>query len=136
MAPESTLDWIALAMLPGLGPIALRRALERFPDPATIAYGIPPDAFRELPGVPAKRVAEIREARKTLRKRAEREWRRCRRAGIRLGAERMIATVGDDFAGMAIGLGHVVGDPLVVDDHPVREPHGRPFHEHGPDGCR
>ena len=43
MEPAPTVDWIALNLLPGLGPISVRRAIDRYGDPAEIAYRLPID---------------------------------------------------------------------------------------------
>lgn len=84
MHSEELIDWIALSMLPGCGPILLNRALERFGDPGAIAYRLSPHELAAVRGFSARIGARIVEARKTLRKRAELEWRACRRSGIRL----------------------------------------------------
>ena len=84
MPPETLLDWVALHLLPRLGPIALRRALERFKDPGEIAFRVSPSALAGLPRVGPETVSGILKARKGLRRRAEAEIRECERRGIRL----------------------------------------------------
>ncbi len=75
--------WTSLNLLPGLGPLARRRALERFHDPKTIAYRLPQRAFFEI-GVRAKEVGKILDARPDLARRADRELRRVEKMGLRL----------------------------------------------------
>jgi DNA processing protein len=77
-------DWIALNMLPGLGSVLIRRALERFHDPGEIAYRLPPQALVSIPGVGPETVAGVHQARGTLRERAERELARAEKLGLRL----------------------------------------------------
>jgi DNA processing protein len=77
-------DWVALNLLPRVGPITLRRALERYREPGQIAHRLSPAGWLSLPGVRPAAVDEILEARKDLRKRAEREVRQCERRGVRL----------------------------------------------------
>jgi DNA processing protein len=86
MHPRSpaVVDWIALNLLPGVGPVALRVALERYGDPGTIALRLPPKAFLELPGVGESVLPELTQARQGLIKRAEKEWRRCEKNRIRI----------------------------------------------------
>ena len=74
-------DWIALNLLPGLGPIGQRAALLRWGDPGEIAYRVSVAELRALAPRTVD-IDELRQARRGLRRRAEREWRRCRRGGI------------------------------------------------------
>ena len=90
-------DWVALSLLPCIGPIAQRRALARYGDPGQIAHRLSPNGWLGLRGVGPGSVEEIRAARKDLRKRAEREVRRCERRGIRL------ITIDDDDYPAALG---------------------------------
>lgn len=83
MEPGDPADWIALNSLPDVGPAALRRALEQCGDAAEVAYRIPASVFRELSRRSAPAQEKIVEARRGLRRRAERELARCRRLGIR-----------------------------------------------------
>jgi len=69
-------------MLPGIGPRSVSRALEVFGDPETIAYRVAAEQLAYLPGVARKRAAGISEARKTLRRRAEREIKLAAKLGV------------------------------------------------------
>jgi DNA processing protein len=79
MAADELVPWIAMNMLPGLGPVAVAKALERYGDPEEIAFRLPRKAL--LPGEDDGRFAA---ARRGLRRRARRELQSCRRHGIRL----------------------------------------------------
>jgi len=81
---ENLVDWISLNMLPGMGPILLSRALQRFGDPGRIAFRIPARQLATLHGVGAQIGAGIVEARRTLRRRAERELRRAEKLGVKI----------------------------------------------------
>jgi DNA processing protein len=82
MDPRNTTAWIALNMLPGLGPIALHRALKRYGDPAKIAHKLPAGAFQSLTRRPPPPDV-LADTRRGLRRRAARELERCRRMGVR-----------------------------------------------------
>lgn len=84
MPTRNLLDWIALSLLPGMGPILLRRALDRFGDPGKIAFRLPGKALESIPRMPAQSVAAILDCRRTLAKRAEQELRRSEKLGLRL----------------------------------------------------
>ncbi len=86
MPTRKLFDWISLNLLPGLGPISTRRALDRFGDPGEIAYRLPAGALASLPRMSGKRLDALLGARKTLHKRAEREMRRAEKLGLRLVA--------------------------------------------------
>ncbi len=77
-------DWIAFSLLPGLGPLLQQRALERWGSPGEIAYRVPAGDFCDLPRYARLRSHDIRAARRDLRRRAEREEKRCRLARIQL----------------------------------------------------
>lgn len=77
-------DWVALTLLPQVGALYQRLALARFGVPGEIAYHVPVEELARLPRFPAAGVDAIRRARPSLRRRAEREVRRCARWGIRL----------------------------------------------------
>jgi DNA processing protein len=104
--PGSPIDWIALSLLPGLGPISLRQALERFGDPAEIAYRLPPRAFLSLRGFRRDRLDELVAARRGLARRAERESRLCE--------QRQIGIVAWPDAGYPAALREISDPPLVL----------------------
>jgi DNA processing protein len=83
MRPRPIVDWIAFNFLPGLGSILQHRALERFGDPAEIAYRVSGHELRSLKGARFK-IDELERSRDGLARRAERERRRCEKLGIRL----------------------------------------------------
>ncbi len=77
-------DWVALHLLPGLGPILTHRCLERFGDPGTIAWRVPVQALQQVPGFGAVSAGAIVAARRELRAGVEREIRLAEKRGIRL----------------------------------------------------
>ena len=81
MDPRLLVDWIALHLLPGLGPVAAREALERYRDPAEIAFRVPPEALAACGRVDLDRLTS---GRKDLRRRAEHEARLCEKHSVRL----------------------------------------------------
>jgi DNA processing protein len=81
MDPRLLVDWLALQLLPGLGPAAARVALERYGDPGEIAFRLPPDALAACGRVDFGRLCE---GRRDLRRRAEREALLCEKHGVRL----------------------------------------------------
>jgi DNA processing protein len=72
--PEQLTAWLALHLLPRVGPLTANRALERFGDPHEVAFRLPAAAWRELPGVDALAAHEIVAARPHLMRRVEAEW--------------------------------------------------------------
>jgi len=105
--PEPTLvDWIALTLLPGLGPLSQQRALERFGDPGRVAFHVPVAELARLPRVGRDRVEGIADARRGLRRRAEKLLARCERLGIRV--------VPRDDAGYPTVLGEIPDPPSVL----------------------
>src|SRR5215470_11677709 len=84
MPPGNLADWVALNLLTGLGPILARRALDRFGDPAEVAYRAPIQALQEIRGVGDGISASIASGRARLRERAETEVRDSERLGIHL----------------------------------------------------
>jgi len=84
VSPASTVDWIALNLLPGVGPVGARAALKRFGSPGEVAHRAPPSVFRGLPRFRESGVEAVRIARRNLARRAERELRECDRLGIRV----------------------------------------------------
>ncbi len=85
MDPRLLVDWLALHLLPGLGPAAAREALERYGDPGEIAYRLPPAALAACGRVDLERLCA---GRRDLRRRAEREARLCEQHGVRLVTQR------------------------------------------------
>ena len=81
-------DWVALNLLPGLGPIRLRRLLEQVDDPGVIAFDLDLETLVRL-GAPrgdaeAQRLERaLGRTRRGLAGAAERELARCARRGIR-----------------------------------------------------
>ncbi len=84
MKPDSLFDLVALNLLPGMGPISIRRALARYRDAGEVAFRLPVQELRLMGQVPAKHVDEFVEVRRTLRRRTERELRLAERHGVRL----------------------------------------------------
>lgn len=82
MADSCPLDWIALSLLPGLGPLTARRAVDRFGGPGEVAFRVPPHALLEIPGVQARAIAAVSGARPGLRRAAEAEARAAARLGV------------------------------------------------------
>ena len=82
MLPSPLPGWIALNLLTELGPLVQRRALQRFGDPAAVAHRVPLSQLRLVRGFTGKKLDYVREARRSLEKRTERELRRCERLGI------------------------------------------------------
>ncbi len=56
MPTRNPLDWIALNLLPGLGPISIARALEHIGDPHELAFRVP---VRQLAGLPGTNRTEL-----------------------------------------------------------------------------
>lgn len=81
MDPGNTLDWLAVHLLPGLGPAAAREAVARYQDPAAVAYRVPPEELAACGRVDFGRIAE---GRRGLRRRVEREVELCGRQDVRL----------------------------------------------------
>jgi DNA processing protein len=84
MLPGNLLDWVALTLLPGLGPTPLQRALEVFGGPGPVAFAVPAEELAAVGRGGARTAGRIRVARRTLRRDAEREIRRTRQLGARL----------------------------------------------------
>ena len=74
MPPERLIAWLALHLLPGVGPLTAQRALEAHGDPREIAFRLPASAWRELAGVDAATAQGIVGARPTLMRRIAAEW--------------------------------------------------------------
>ena len=82
MPPDKLADWVALTLLPDVGPILARRALDRFRDPGEIAFRLSPAGWSTLQGMRPAIVSGILEARRDLRRRVDAELRACRKAGV------------------------------------------------------
>ena len=82
MTPRPLADWIALSLLPGLGPTSLNRLLEHYPDPHEIAFDLPAHVLSV--GVRGASAGAIRAARRNLRRKVDEELRRARAAGVRI----------------------------------------------------
>jgi len=82
--PERITDWLALHLLPGVGPLTARRALDLHGDPREVAFRLPAAAWREFPGIDATAAAEIVAARPTLMRRVEAEWDAAVRRDLRI----------------------------------------------------
>jgi DNA processing protein len=82
IATDEMTAWVAMNMLPGLGPVSIAKALERHGDPEAIAFRLPREEL--IPGSPASDDGSFARARRGLLSRARRELRRCRRLGIKL----------------------------------------------------
>ncbi len=80
MTPRHPSDWLALSLLPGLGPTALNRLLEQHPEPREIAFDLPPELIAAR--CPRVKAEPIRRARRQLRRRVDTELRRARNAGV------------------------------------------------------
>jgi DNA processing protein len=75
----SVLDWLALSLVPGLGPAGCRRLLDHFDSPAAILFA-PIQELHRVPGMQARQVAPLVD-RDGLRRRAEEELGALRRVG-------------------------------------------------------
>jgi DNA processing protein len=86
MPDSDLLDWIALNLLDGWGPVMRARALERFGSPGDAAYRADPGELRRIAprGASGFGRARLALARRDLRRRADAELSSCRRLGIRL----------------------------------------------------
>ena len=82
MTPRPLADWMALSLLPGLGPTSLNRLLEHYPDPHEIAFDLP--AHLLSMGVRGASAGAIRAVRRNLRRKVDEELRRARAAGVRI----------------------------------------------------
>jgi DNA processing protein len=86
LPPERLVPWLALHLLPNIGPLTARRALELHGDPLEVAFRIPGSAWRALPGVDDAIVDGILSVRKTLMRRVEAEWQAAVQADARIVA--------------------------------------------------
>ena len=90
-------DWVALALVPGLGPRLAREAVERFGGPDRVAYRVPADELRRL--APRLSLDNLREARRSLARRAAFEVGAAVRHGVRL-----LACVDPDYPAALLEL--------------------------------
>ena len=60
MPPERLVPWLALHLLPGIGPLTASRALDKYEDPCEVAFRIPASAWREIPGVDPAAAEDIK----------------------------------------------------------------------------
>lgn len=84
MPTRNLADWIALNLLPGVGPIRARRLYERTGNPHEVAYRLPLPAIGAIAGIGGDELAQIGAARRTLERHAERERRQAEKRGVRL----------------------------------------------------
>ena len=82
MVSEALLPWIALTLLPGLGPVLQRRVLEGFREVEAIAFRLPATALASVHGIGQATAEAIVSARQEVRRAAEAEVRLCARLGI------------------------------------------------------
>ncbi len=84
MPPERLSAWLAIHLLPGVGPLTARRALDLHGDPREVAFRLPATAWREFPGIDATTAREIIAARPALMRRVEAEWDAAVRRDLRI----------------------------------------------------
>ena len=84
MVPERIAPWLALHLLPGIGPVSARRALSVQPDPEELAFRWPASAWSEVPGVDGATAEGLVAARSLLARRVEAEWRATARRNVRI----------------------------------------------------
>ena len=66
MASNDPADWVALNLLPGLGPIHQNLLIGRFGCPREVAYRLPARVFRELRGFGSDRLTRLVRLRERL----------------------------------------------------------------------
>ncbi len=86
MPPERLTAWLAIHLLPGVGPLTARRALDFHGDPREVAFRLPATAWREFPGIDTTTAREIVAARPALMRRVEAEWDAAVRRDLRIVA--------------------------------------------------
>ena len=84
MVPERIAPWLALHLLPGIGPVSAHRALAREPDPEEVAFRWPASAWTQVPGVDPATAEGVVAARTGLTRRMEEEWRAAGRRDVRI----------------------------------------------------
>jgi len=76
--------WLAIHLLPGVGPLTARRALELHGDPREVAFRLPATAWQELPGIDAAAAQGIVAARVGVMRRVDAEWNAAVRRDLRI----------------------------------------------------
>lgn len=84
MPPERLIPWLALHLLPGVGPLTARRAVDLHGDPSEVAFRLPGSAWREIPGMDAATVDGVLAARASLMQRVAAEWTAAVRRNTRI----------------------------------------------------
>jgi len=74
VTPERLTAWLAIHLLPGVGPLTAQRALAIHGDPREVAFRLPASAWREIPGIDAAAACGIAAARAGLMRRVDAEW--------------------------------------------------------------
>jgi DNA processing protein len=82
--PERLSAWLAIHLLPGVGPLTARRALDVYGDPHEVAFRLPAAAWQEFPGIDATVARGIVAARPALTRRVEAEWDAAVRRDLRI----------------------------------------------------
>jgi DNA processing protein len=82
--PEQLTAWLAIHLLPGVGPLTARRALEVYGDPREVAFRLNAEAWCAFPGIDAAAAAAIVTARPGLMRRVEAEWDGAVRRDLRI----------------------------------------------------
>ena len=84
MVSEAFLPWIALTLLPGLGPVLQRRLLERFGDAEAVAFRLSSSALASVQGIGPVTADAVIAARDAVRRAAAADLRTCARLGIEI----------------------------------------------------
>ena len=84
MPPEPLTAWLAIHLLPGVGPLTARRALDAHGDPREVAFRLSAAGWREFPGIDAATAQGIVAARPALLRRVESEWDAAVRRDLRI----------------------------------------------------
>ncbi len=104
--PERLIPWLAIHLLPGVGPLTARRAIELFGDPHEVAFRLSATGWGALPGVDAATAHGIVAARQGLMRRVEAEWDAAVRRDLRI--------VTRDDAGYPSMLADLPDAPLIL----------------------
>lgn len=99
MPPERLTAWLAIHLLPGVGPLTARRAVDLHGDPREVAFRLPAAAWREFPGIDAAAAHEIVATRPALIRRVEAEWDAAVRRNLRI-----LTRDDDDYPSMLAAL--------------------------------